>query len=677
MLGYYPAFRRLRGALRGRSAAARQHSLSHIIGSNPLDNDKAPLGRGRGTGFLLLLTILASAAFSLFVVAQNYWLDDSFITFRYFRNLFEGAGLQYNVAERVEGYTNFLWGVVAWCGMHLGQQPIDFTQWVSVGAQAVTLLAVYRIGLQATGRPGRALLAPLLLSGQIAFLTYPMTGMETSFFTMLVTLAFYLFQMGEARTRAGSLALGCVLAALCMTRFDGFVLIGILAACPLVARRQWRSLLLPLGMFVVTFAIYNSWRFSYYPTPLPNSFYAKISFSIARSIDGLDYVLQFFSNRQLTLLLALLPFAMRSSTAVGRYLGWVVFAQLGYVVTVGGDWMPHFRFIFHILPLMMLLTQQGAWQFWDSLVPNVRATGSLAASLIVVLVAINAIPLYEGREFKELKGDHFRPQAARSLGLALDRVLPKDMTLAIEWGGILPYYTHHDVLDTFGITDLKIARHEGLPRTIWGRRIGPHYLARRGPDVIVPCAAAFPSKAEAIASVQPGGESRYSYYMSMDGHEHGYALKVLKVNDFTFFPLLVKRGRWLAKDDLASASGQPSPMQPTKPSPMQPAKPSPMQPAKPSPMQPAEGAPYQLSLFWGGGEPASWAGQFSLVPYQDELNSCWTWLTDFELDDHLYLGLSMATADRALPASTAPEAAVAGARNRPEVRRPDSQPDER
>ena len=107
-------------------------------------------------------------------------------------------------------------------------------------------LVVYRIGLVASGRPGRALLAPLLLSGQIAFVAYPMTGMETSFFAMLVTLSFHLFQTGEARTRAGSVALGFVLAALCMTRFDGFVLIGILAACPLLARRQWRRLLLPL-----------------------------------------------------------------------------------------------------------------------------------------------------------------------------------------------------------------------------------------------------------------------------------------------------------------------------------------------------------------------------------------------------------------------------------------------
>src|SRR5690606_38133881 len=42
------------------------------------------------------------------------WLsDDAFISFRYAQNLVEGHGLVYNPGERVEGYTNFLWTVLA------------------------------------------------------------------------------------------------------------------------------------------------------------------------------------------------------------------------------------------------------------------------------------------------------------------------------------------------------------------------------------------------------------------------------------------------------------------------------------------------------------------------------------------------------------------------------------
>ena len=53
--------------------------------------------------------------------------DDAYISFRYARNLADGFGLVWNIGERVEGYTNFLWtllmvpafwlgcDVVVWC----------------------------------------------------------------------------------------------------------------------------------------------------------------------------------------------------------------------------------------------------------------------------------------------------------------------------------------------------------------------------------------------------------------------------------------------------------------------------------------------------------------------------------------------------------------------------------
>src|SRR5437667_6244739 len=56
-------------------------------------------------GFLLLLLGL------LYVHARHFEFiqDDSFITFRYVRHLISGNGLVWNLGERVEGYTTFLW----------------------------------------------------------------------------------------------------------------------------------------------------------------------------------------------------------------------------------------------------------------------------------------------------------------------------------------------------------------------------------------------------------------------------------------------------------------------------------------------------------------------------------------------------------------------------------------
>ena len=53
-----------------------------------------------GSGVILLL----HGAFYF-----HYTSDDAYISYRYARNFADGAGLVWNRAEWVEGYTNFLW----------------------------------------------------------------------------------------------------------------------------------------------------------------------------------------------------------------------------------------------------------------------------------------------------------------------------------------------------------------------------------------------------------------------------------------------------------------------------------------------------------------------------------------------------------------------------------------
>ncbi|UCD18706.1 MAG: hypothetical protein JSV44_04065 [Candidatus Zixiibacteriota bacterium] len=49
-----------------------------------------------------------SALYVVLAVANSFLCYDAFITFRYARNLAEGAGAIFNHGERVGGYTSFL-----------------------------------------------------------------------------------------------------------------------------------------------------------------------------------------------------------------------------------------------------------------------------------------------------------------------------------------------------------------------------------------------------------------------------------------------------------------------------------------------------------------------------------------------------------------------------------------
>ena len=51
---------------------------------------------------------------------RSFTIDDSFISYRYARNLARGLGLVYNAGERIEGYTNFLFTVLLAGGIKLG-----------------------------------------------------------------------------------------------------------------------------------------------------------------------------------------------------------------------------------------------------------------------------------------------------------------------------------------------------------------------------------------------------------------------------------------------------------------------------------------------------------------------------------------------------------------------------
>ena len=114
--------------------------------------------RRRILPFLILTA--AGIAFGLWSSIRNRWVcDDAFITFRYVQNLLGGNGLVYNVGERVEGYTHFLWLLLVALFRWMGFEPIAITQVlgliVYVGTLALFAAMSYRFS------PRRSLTVPL------------------------------------------------------------------------------------------------------------------------------------------------------------------------------------------------------------------------------------------------------------------------------------------------------------------------------------------------------------------------------------------------------------------------------------------------------------------------------------------------------------------------------------
>jgi len=91
-------------------------------------------------GRSLHVFLILFALFGLFMLGLGVCVqEDAFISFRYASNLIQGHGLVYNVGERVEGYTNFLWTLILAGGMALGADPVPLSRFLGIGFALVVL----------------------------------------------------------------------------------------------------------------------------------------------------------------------------------------------------------------------------------------------------------------------------------------------------------------------------------------------------------------------------------------------------------------------------------------------------------------------------------------------------------------------------------------------------------
>ena len=162
-------------------------------------------------GPLVRRGVVAAVAVALMVWAFLRWrhsqavFDDAFISYRHARNLVAGHGLVFNPGEHVEGYTNFLWTLIAALGIALGRDPLATTRAVGVAAYLGTIL----VGVVATGRHirrGRDVLVLVLFALLVLPPTYPAfagSGLETSFVGLMVLLTGLAQHLGAPRTGLG------------------------------------------------------------------------------------------------------------------------------------------------------------------------------------------------------------------------------------------------------------------------------------------------------------------------------------------------------------------------------------------------------------------------------------------------------------------------------------------
>jgi hypothetical protein len=432
------------------------------------------------------LVVLIAGAVAVRQCLRFEWkLDDAYIAFAYAQNWVHGHGLVFNIGERVEGYTCFLWVVLCAVGLALGVDVATWSTWLGIASAVGTVLATWRLtrALAPAGLQNGAVVSAVLVCGYPALTWWAASGMETALFTCLVTLAMW----RHVRDGADSVAAPVCLALASMTRPEGWLLSGLLCLDVWRARERGKAARY-VGIFVAIFGPYYAWRVWYYGYPFPNTFYAKVGNSPAQVLRGLEYLHTFVATGGGGVLLVGLAAALWAR--VGRraaVLYVFLSAYLAYVVLVGGDVFAFHRFLIPVVPAMIALGLAGilAWAHW--LRPE-RFVGAYACCAVyAAALALSCITLYRA-QMSAVHEARWMDGVQHAMCRCVTAHTQPDDAIASVGIGVLKFCTGLPVIDMVGLTDEHIAHQDvrGMGEGLAGHeKYDSRYVLARWPKYVM------------------------------------------------------------------------------------------------------------------------------------------------------------------------------------------------
>jgi hypothetical protein len=458
-----------------------------------------------------LLLGITLAALTLLAWFNRFIQDDAFISFRYAENLINGNGLVWNIGERIEGYTNFLWVIIIAAGMRTGIEPIAFSYILGMIFFPVTLYLFFRLCRSIFDSDIAGYIGVILLGSNYTFSAYATGGLETHFLALLLVAVAAIstqnFISGKWSLNS-LLTLSFLLGGAILTRLDAVIPCGIFTLFIITniiqtSRRResitkLATLFFPAAIIILLWVV---WKLNYYGSILPNSFYAKTAFGSSFETGG-RYLHRFFTSYLLYPVLAILIYSLKSLMKTGsislRMTLCFIIAWMLYVASVGGDFM-EFRFMVTVLPFLTLLILWLAFRFFNKVSLAVLLIGIIVGGNIHHIMTFSYDTEYEIESRDMLQGHLYNKDeqwinAGKTLGEAFKEV--PEATFAVTTAGAVPFYSKLFCIDMLGLNDTFVTR-QGmfLSNRPGHQRIAPvSYLLKRKVNFVISQPTVVPMK---------------------------------------------------------------------------------------------------------------------------------------------------------------------------------------
>lgn len=406
----------------------------------------------------ILIAVPAAALLACALPIYNCTLDDSFISFRYARNLACGAGLVFNKGELTEGFSNPSWVFLMAFFHRCGFDIVCVSKILGLVFAGMTLAVLSKLSRDTLKLSYWTTLSLLcFLATNISFAYYAISGMETVFYMFLIVLMNYLL------SKQRYLLAGFVCSIISLTRPEGILFVMPLGLATLIAAQNRLTALKACAIPVIAYTLLFFFRVLYFGDFLPHTHAAKIgsvSLSIGWLIQNTKAMILYTIQEQSVGLHILVLSAIGAAALAGRR----TIPQLGSIGCAAffiwysrSDWMSFWRFYLPVLPFIAAFAFATLDLVKRTLSSPYRHSFIITASTLLIVLNILSTAgsiraLNEGEGLNPAM--HSRPHIAIGKYLA-EHSGPDDIVVVNEIGAI-GYYSELRIIDMLGLTDRSV-----------------------------------------------------------------------------------------------------------------------------------------------------------------------------------------------------------------------------
>lgn len=426
------------------------------------------LRSNRLTYLLVSSSVIIPVVIFLWHVSRhyNFMIDDTYISLVYVKNFLYGKGLTFN-GTYVAGYSNFLWVIIiSFFGMS-GADILLIAKILGIACGLAIMLLIPLFSYRYLGNLSAGVIATLLLAFTSPFVVWSVAGLETTAFGLLILASITLILAEERHSRAAWS--GLALLGLALTRPEGIGLVIVLQTMRLgwywlAHKDQWRHrLLLGLAAPFIGYAVFMCWHTYYYGYPLPTTVYAKTGDTAGQITKGIAYLTLWFQQNRFVYGAALLgtPFLLlRPPRFPNILLAGTIAAYLIFIVTSGGDWMPAYRFVIPILPLIFLMLGQLI-VLLSNMLSRLRPLLSIAILLLLTFWTTSSTWAASENQYTYLRSIAHSVETTNEIGREVGKFAHSEDTIALIDAGAIPFFTDAHIIDMVGLNDNYIAHLPG------------------------------------------------------------------------------------------------------------------------------------------------------------------------------------------------------------------------